>query len=101
MAGRLAVLIAICCLPALAADAGKTVSILDYGAVGDGKTLCTAAIQQAVDTCAAAGGGTVRVPKGTFLTGSIRLASRVAILLDEGTTLLGSPRIEAALVVCP
>ena len=89
-----ALLIAICCLPALAGEEGKTVSIVDHGAVGDGKMLCTAAIQKAVDACAAAGGGIVRVPKGTFLTGSIRLASQVTVLLEEGAVLLGSSRIE-------
>ncbi|MBM3861196.1 MAG: glycoside hydrolase family 28 protein [Verrucomicrobia bacterium] len=60
-------------------------NILDYGAKGDGKTLCTAAIQKAIDA-----GGTVRVPKGTFLTGALRLKSGVTLQLDEGATLLGS-----------
>ena len=40
--------------------------ITDHGAVADGHTLNTAAIQSAVDACAAAGGGTVVVPAGTF-----------------------------------
>ena len=41
------------------------INILDCGAVGDGKTLCTGAIATAVDKCASAGGGKVYVPAGT------------------------------------
>ena len=70
--------------------AGSVRSILDYGAKPDGKTLCTAAIQKAIDACADGGGGTVRFPTGTFLSGALRLRSKVALLLDEGAVLLGS-----------
>lgn len=48
-------------------------SILRYGAVADGVTNCAAAIQQAVDAAAAAGGGRVIVPAGRFLSGSVLL----------------------------
>ena len=44
-------------------------SILKYGAAGDGRTDCSDAIRQAIEACSAAGGGTVVVPRGTFLTG--------------------------------
>jgi len=44
-------------------------NIRDFGAVPDGKTLCTAGVQRAIDACGQAGGGTVYVPPGTFLTG--------------------------------
>jgi len=64
-------------------------NILDYGAKPDGKTLCTAAIQKAIDA-----GGTVRIPKGTFLTGALRLKSGVTLQLDEGATLLGSRSLQ-------
>jgi len=70
--------------PALAAH-----NVLDYGAKGDGKTLCTAAIQKAIDE-----GGTVRFPKGTFLTGALCLKSGVTLQLDEGATLLGSRNLQ-------
>ncbi|MEW6357938.1 MAG: glycoside hydrolase family 28 protein [Planctomycetota bacterium] len=79
-------------LTALAMAQGKTYNVLDYGANADGKTLCTEAIQKAIDACAADGGGTVRVPPGTFLTGALRMKSGVALLLEDGATLLGSQR---------
>ena len=56
--------------------------------MGDGKTLNTAAIQKAIDACSAAGGGTVVVPAGRFLTGPLKLASNLNLHLDEGATLL-------------
>ena len=59
------------------------VSILDYGARPDG-TLSTGTIQLAVDACFRAGGGTVEVPEGTFLTGGIRLRSNITLLLRKG-----------------
>ena len=65
------------------------VSIIDYGAKPDG-TLCTAAIQSAIDACFLAGGGTVEVPAGTFLTGGIRLRSRITLRLKRGACLLGT-----------
>ena len=65
------------------------VSIIDYGAKPDGM-LCTAAIQSAIDACFQAGGGTVEVPAGTFLTGGIRLRSHITLLLKRGACLLGT-----------
>jgi polygalacturonase len=64
--------------------------VLDYGATGDGKALNTRAIQQAIDACAQAGGGTVYVPPGIYLTGGIVLRSNVTLYLEGGSTLLGS-----------
>ena len=69
-------------------------SILDYGAVADGKTLCRAAFQSAVDACHAAGGGTVLVPAGTYLMGTVVLKSHVHIHLEAGAVLLGSTDID-------
>jgi len=65
-----------------------------YGADGDGKTLCTGAIQKAIDRCAAAGGGIVYFPPGQFLSGTIRLKSGVTLRLDAGCTLRGSRNLK-------
>lgn len=65
-------------------------SILDFGALPDGKTLCRSALQAAVDACHAAGGGTVLVPAGIYLVGTVVLRSHVHIHLEAGATLLGS-----------
>jgi polygalacturonase len=68
--------------------------VSDYGAVADGKTLNTVAIQTAIDAAGAAGGGVVRIPRGVFRSGSIFLKAGVELYLDEGAVLLGSNRIE-------
>ena len=66
------------------------VNVLDFGAVGDGRTLSTAGIQAAIDACAAAGGGKVFVPAGKYLTGPIFLRSNLEFEITAGATLLGS-----------
>ncbi len=65
-----------------------TFNVRDFGAVGDGRTLATAALQKAVDTAAAAGGGTVLVPAGKFLTGPFHLASGINLELAKGAVIL-------------
>lgn len=65
-------------------------SILRYGAVADGVTNCAAAIQQAVDAAAAAGGGRVIVPAGRFLSGSVLLKDNVELHLESGAVLISS-----------
>jgi polygalacturonase len=77
-------------LATVAGAAEKTHDILDFGAKPDGTTLCTAAIQKAIEHCAAGGGGTVRLPAGSWLTGTVFLRSGVALQLDAGCALLGS-----------
>jgi Glycosyl hydrolases family 28 len=67
-------------------------SVRDYGAKGDGSTPDTAAVQAAVDACTADGGGTVLVPAGTFLIGTVEIKSNVALHIAPGGKLLGSPR---------
>lgn len=66
-------------------------NILDYGAVGDGTTLCTEAIQSAIDACSDSGGGRVLIPAGEYLSGTILLKSNVEIHFEHSSTLLGSP----------
>ena len=61
-------------------------NIIDFGAVGDGVTDNTAAIQKAIDA-----GGVVYVPAGTFVTGTIYLRSNGGLELAPGAVLLGSP----------
>lgn len=68
--------------------------ITAYGARPDGRTLNTAAIQQAIDDCHAAGGGVVACGPGDFLTGSLELKSRVELRLEAGCRLVASPRLE-------
>ena len=65
-------------------------SIADFGAAGDGVTMDTGAIQQAIDTAYADGGGDVVMPAGTYLSGDILLKSRVTLRLLSGATLQGS-----------
>jgi polygalacturonase len=66
--------------------------VTDYGANGDGKTMNTQAIQNAIDSCAGRGGGKVIFPKGTYLTGTIHLKSHVNLEITEGAVLLGSSK---------
>jgi len=65
-------------------------SVLRFGAVSDGKTKNTAAIQKAIDTASSAGGGTVYFPAGRYLSGTLVLKSNVTLHLDNGAVLLGS-----------
>jgi polygalacturonase len=76
--------------PALPQIPDKQFSIADFGAKADGKTKDTDAITKALDAAEQAGGGTVRFPAGTYLTGAIKLRSKVGIHLDKGATILFS-----------
>lgn len=71
------------------AEPFRTVTITDFGAVGDGQVLNTAAINRAIDSVAA-GGGVVRIPPGRFLTGTVRLRSGVTLRLEAGSRLVGT-----------
>jgi unsaturated rhamnogalacturonyl hydrolase len=71
----------------------ETFNATKYGAKGDGVTLATKAIQQAIDA-AAKSHGTVVLDPGTYLTGSIFVKNGVTLQLDKGVTLLGSQRLE-------
>jgi DNA sulfur modification protein DndE len=70
-----------------------TVRIDDFGAVGDGITLNTGAIAEAVSACVRAGGGTVVVPPGTWRTGPIRLESGVNLHVERGAVVQFSRNI--------
>jgi len=82
---------------AIAGIAAKTCDVHEYGAKADGVTKDTAAIQKAIDTCAAAvaakkaSTGIVLLSGGTFLSGPISLKSGITLNVAAGATLLGSP----------
>jgi len=77
-----------CCFLAGSVRA-EDVNILDCGAVPDGATLSTQAIQKAIDRCTSTGGGMVTVPPGRFLTNTVFLKSSVNLHLSQGAVLLG------------
>ncbi len=87
---RLLLLLAIAAFTASASAA--SINVKDFGAKGDGITLDTAAIQNAIDTAAKAGGIVTFAP-GIYLTGSIFVKSHVTLRIDKGVTLLGSQRL--------
>jgi len=81
------------CLSVNAANKpAKHYVISDYGAVNDGKTINTLAIQSAIDKCSSEGGGVLVVPKGTFLTGAIFLKKGVNLFIEKEGVLKGSTR---------
>ena len=65
-------------------------SVRAFGARGDGRTVDTPAVNRAIEAAAAAGGGTVHFPAGTYLCFSIRLKSNIALRLDHGATILAA-----------
>jgi polygalacturonase len=67
--------------------------ITDFGAVGDGITLNTKAIQEAIDACSGDGGGRVVIPQGEFLSGTLVMKDHVELHVKAGGTLLGSTDI--------
>ncbi|MGA7161754.1 MAG: glycoside hydrolase family 28 protein [Bacteroidota bacterium] len=70
------------------------VAITDFGAVGDGVTMNTGAIADAIQHCSTKGGGVVTVPPGMWLTGPIKLESNIELHLDSGAVILFSKRFE-------
>lgn len=66
------------------------IDIRQHGAIGDGVTLNTAAIQAAIAGCAAQGGGVVAVPAGRWVTGALFLATGVELHLESGSVLMAS-----------
>jgi polygalacturonase len=61
-----------------------------YGATGDGKTLDTPAVNKAIEAAAAAGGGVVLFPAGSYLCFSIRLKSHIHLHLEEGSAIIAA-----------
>ncbi len=76
------------------ASLAKDYVITDFGAKPDGKTLCTEAVQKAIDACTKAGGGRVIVPNGTYIIGSIFIKDNTTLYLEPTAVLAGSPDIK-------
>jgi len=72
------------------APVGGVYDVTAFGARGDGKTVDTASINQAITAAADAGGGTVNFPAGTYLSYSIRLQSNVGLHLGHGCTIVAA-----------
>ena len=77
--------------PSASANVTGTLNVRDFGAAGDGVAMDTAAVQHAINACSERGGGTVYLPAGAYLCGSLHLKSQVTLWLDNGATILGSP----------
>lgn len=69
----------------------EIVSVLDYGAVGDGKTLNTIQLQSAIDDCPEY--GKVTIPKGVYITGALHLKSHMTLEIQKDAVLLGSTEL--------
>ncbi len=67
------------------------VDVRDFGAIGDGRTVCTGAINRAIEHAVTEGIGLVVVPPGTYVTGTVVLRSNLVLELRPGATLLASP----------
>ena len=67
------------------------VNLRDFGAVGDGSSLCTDAFRKAIEALSAKGGGRLTVPQGVWFTGPIVLKSNINLHLEKGAIILFSP----------
>lgn len=90
--GMFCVLMVWLCGALHAAEPSAEFNVRGFGAVGDGKSLDSIAINKAIDAAAESGGGTVVIPAGTYLSGSIHLKSNINLLIDAGATILGAPQ---------
>ena len=80
----------ISCANSQVSKPSKHYIITEYGAIGDGQTFNTKAIQAAIDKCAEDGGGILVIPKGVFLTGAIFLKQGVNLQIEKDGVLKGS-----------
>ena len=91
---RTRLLPALMLIVAAARSAPPTFNIVDYGARNDGSAIATEAFRSAIHAAQAAGGGTVFVPAGQYLSGPIELVSNLVLHLEAGATV----RFPAALL---
>jgi len=76
--------------PVQGSPGAATFNVKMYGAIGNGITLDTAAINKTIEAANASGGGTVHFPAGTYLSYSIHLKSNIALFLEPGATILAA-----------
>jgi polygalacturonase len=76
---------------AVGSNKTNTYDVKQYGAVGDGINLDSKAINKAIDAANQAGGGTVYLPAGNYLSGSIHLKSNISLFIDQGATIIAAP----------
>ncbi|MGD9636382.1 MAG: glycoside hydrolase family 28 protein [Pirellulales bacterium] len=69
------------------AHAEQLFDVAKFGAVGDGQTISTKAIQKALDECGKQGGGVVLIPPGVYLAGPLKLRDQTTLRIAEGATL--------------
>src|SRR5712692_4250874 len=93
-AGRISLKLCLCWILFLACSlraADRSIfNVKDFGATGKKSDDARAAVQKAIDACAAAGGGTVYIPPGGYTSGTLHLRSHVRFLVEAGATLLAS-----------
>ena len=94
---RIFILIALinCSFCVYAAD--NVYNVKNYGAKGDGKSMDAPGINKAIEQAAANGGGTVLVPAGNYLCGSIHLKSNINLLIDQGATIIAATIAEGGI----
>ena len=68
---------------------GQWVNVLETGAIADGSAVSTASIQRAIDLCSQRGGGTVFIPAGKYVSGTLWMHSNITLHLDSGAVLFG------------
>ncbi len=83
-----------CSFPALSVSANIVCNVLDFGADPSGQTITTQPIQAAIDSCHRAGSGSVILPPGVYLSGTLELKSHVALVIDKNAVLLGSANLQ-------
>jgi len=81
-------------LAVASANTSGVFSVRDYGAKGDGQTLDTLAVNQAIEACVKIGGGRVVLTPGRYLCGTVHLKSHVTLYLEAGATLVGTPDLD-------
>ena len=78
--------------PTLPSIPATNFNVTSFGAYGDGISNNTTAIQATITAASNAGGGTVEIPAGTYLSGPLTLASSINLQIDSGATLKMLPK---------